>query len=320
MEPNQYPGTPGAEAVQAIAQLARDGQRCSKEVVAGTPVAHFPGTRELASLEQFMQTPLRKRVVAELMSLESFVDYVAKYREPGTALFADFTERGGRVLAVIDYHLAGIDNVAAEAVVATHARWGDHRVLLTLKPSPEWARWVARSGELLTQTEFAEFLEENAADVVTDPDDPKSPDSARIMEVALTLQAKNEVKFRSAIRLQNGQTQIQYHEEISATAGQDGTMDVPQQFCLSLRPFVGTQPFRVTARLKYSIRDGKLVFRYELARLHRLVEEVCREAKAEIEEKLDGITVWLGSLESMSGKCAEQRVGQTTAQTGGLRR
>ena len=71
MEPNQYPGTPGAEAVQAIAQLARDGQRCSKEVVAGTPVAHFPGTRELASLEQFMQTPLRKRVMAEFMSLES---------------------------------------------------------------------------------------------------------------------------------------------------------------------------------------------------------------------------------------------------------
>ena len=301
-----------AAAVREIARLTRDGLTSAVsggDAVGLPPLMIKPGGA-VESLERLLPAPLRKRAAVKLRAVESFVGYVAAHREPGTMLFADFTEKGGRVVAVIDYHLptpaealalspvalgGGVDVaelVAAPAMPAPAtdagalARWGDHRVVLALESSPEWARWTGNAGKDLPQVQFAEFLEENAPDVVVPAAAAKAPNSAQMLDVALTLQAKTEVAFSSGVRLSNGQAQLQYHEVINATAGADGKLEVPERFYLSLRPFVGVSAYLVEARLRYRISGGKLTFRYDLARLHRVIEDVCKDTVQQLSEGL----------------------------------
>ena len=66
----------------------------------------------------------------------------------------------------------------------------------------------------MTQVDFARFLEENMPDVV-------EPDSAELLEVALTFEAKKSVEFSSGVRLANGQIQFQY-DEVSPGHGEEG--------------------------------------------------------------------------------------------------
>lgn len=61
---------------------------------------------------------------------------------------------------------------------------------------------------------------------------------------------------------------------------------MPERFYLSLRPFVGVSAYLVEARLRYRISGGKLTFRYDLARLHRVIEDVCKDTVQQLTEGL----------------------------------
>lgn len=220
---------------------------------------------ESLDLEPFGEAPARKRGKVTLHTGQSLAAYVNHHTvTDATALYADVEAR--RVVAVLDGHHAGSDN----------AGWGEHRAALALRHTPEWLAWIGKNGQMRDQVAFAEHIEENLLDIV-------DPAGADMLELAQTFQATTKVSFKSSQRLSSGEQQLTYLEDTDAKAGAKGDLIIPTRFELALRPFEGTEPYRVTARLRYRIGGGDLAIGYVLDRPEDVVRDAFDQILADIE-------------------------------------
>ena len=244
------------------------------DIIDLTTAEHLTRLDELA--KHAGVAPERKTGVVNLTEHESLSKYVTEHAEQmASTLWAD--RDAGRITAVLNGHLAEDDS----------AGWGDHRAILTLRQTPAWRAWTAASGQLVDQQAFAEFLEDRAADVV-------EPDAATLIEVVTTIEATTGVAFKSAVRLQDGQTQLRYEETTDAKAGQAGQLTIPQRITLGIAPFEGIDPYRLTARLRYRLRDGRLTIGVVLDQPEDVLRAAFGDVIAAVETATD-LTVMHGS-------------------------
>lgn len=164
--------------------------------------------------------------------------------------------------------------------------WRDHRASFSATTTPEMKKWLANDKKQMGQTEFAEYLEDNFADLA-------GADAQTLLNVATTIQATTGINFASARRLQDGQTQLTYNEVVDAKAGADGALKIPQTFALGLRIFKNGDAYKLTARLKYRLHSGSVKFWYELDRPERAVEDAFAGYVATVREK-SGYRVLIG--------------------------
>ncbi len=141
--------------------------------------------------------------------------------------------------------------------------WRDYRVSLALRPTPQWDAWVKGQG-LGEQVRFAERIEDGMPEIT-------SPDGATLLEIAQTFHASIGAEFRQANRLRDGQTQFTYTEDVTAGAGANRQLAIPEMFELAVQPFVGSDAYRVQARLRFRIvargeAKGQLQIGYTLVR------------------------------------------------------
>lgn len=186
--------------------------------------------------------------------VSAFIAYVRDFKNEATRIF--YTQEGF-FEAVIDYHLPGGD-------VASHPRHGDHRAILKIKRSPEWERWEKSSEKPMSQQEFAEFIEDNARDIL-------EPDPAEFLRIATGLQATTGATFRSAINQSNGTIQVQWDEQVNGTVkGTD--QQIPTKFQVGLRPFMGCERYPVECMLRYRILSGVLRLHFKALHLDPITE------------------------------------------------
>ena len=250
----------------------------------GQPTIIVFQDKKIKSLESLNDKPRRKRATVALIDTGSFIEYLNTHKVAGqTTVFGLATEQGGSFNAILDYH------GGAEVSNAGAPNWGDHTATLTLATTPEGRRWTAKSGELMSQEAFAEFIEDNLNDIIR-------PDAAAILDIAQLLVAKKTVNFKSGKRLANGETKLEYVETIESTGGKtNDTLAIPESFVLGIVPFVGADGVEITARLRYRISDsGKLSFAFILNRPFKVIENAFLLARQAIEEKT-GLTVHIGS-------------------------
>jgi uncharacterized protein YfdQ (DUF2303 family) len=288
---------PAVAEAKVIADLARAGvqKHASLDLSTWTPEKQAIAPRliwpdkSITDLEGALPCPLRKRAKAQLGAVDSFIAYVETHQEAGTVVVGDANEKGGGFIAILDYHESRQTGVP---------RWAEHTVTFALEPTPEWVRWLGICGRDLDQRTFAEFIEDNAADIVPSEGDAGTSASA-LMSVATTLQVKTDIRFASGINLQNGQVQLRYEECINGTWGGDNGMAVPQAFHIGVVPFRGGERYAVRVRLRYRGTGGKAIFRLELERPHQVVEAAFKDTKAKIETALV-LTVLVGSITSQA--------------------
>jgi uncharacterized protein YfdQ (DUF2303 family) len=247
------------------------------------PYVLVPKNAELKSLAgQFERTfPKRRAAAVKLSDAPSFIAYVNAFKLPETRVFAD--PATNVVTAILDYHVAGESEANA-------ARWGAHRVSLTLQHTEAWKRWTLQDGQKVDQLTFAEFIENNLRDIA-------EPDGSTILGVSRSLEATKEVGFKSGLRLSDGQTQLVYNERIEATAQvNQQQMAIPEKFVLGIVPFEGgTEAYSVTARLRYRIANGgKLSIGYDLLRPDLIVEDARKQTLSAIGEQI-GLTILRGT-------------------------
>lgn len=203
-------------------------------------------------IERAQPTPLRKKGTQIVKDVASLIAYCK--------------DMGVKDLA---YIYADPDQLALTAVFNDHraasAGWRDHRAVMKCEYTPEYQRWKNNSGQLMDQVKFAEFVEDNLADI-------HGPAATTLLDVATTLQAKTGISFSSAKRLDNGQNQLLYSEAITATAGAQGELQIPRDFSIALRIFKNGEGFIIRARLKYRLQQGGVKFMYELDRPEKSVE------------------------------------------------
>ena len=196
---------------------------------------------------------------------ESFCAYVKRFKSQHTQIFADVNAPVLR--AIIDYH-----NPNGDAGLA------DHQCIFAVAHSEEWKRWREIDGKVLSQAEFADFVEENYADI-------HEPEPAKFLEIVTNVQNRRKISFSSGIRLSDGTHQISFTEEDDTKA--KGYIAVPSEFTLALPIFNGGARYKVRALLRYRIKDGRILF---VVKLHRKVLEE-RAAFADICEAVENSTL-----------------------------
>jgi uncharacterized protein YfdQ (DUF2303 family) len=280
---------------QVIAELAKASvpryEVLDLKVSGLAPRIIFPNNGNIVNLEGTLLAPLRKRGSAALVDADSFATYIQQHRTAGTALYGDANETGGGFVALLD---APPPNAGDAVQLPT---WCEHTATQKLEPTPEWKRWLGKSGVDLDQKTFAEFIEDNAQDIIVPEGDAGKgfPTQQDLLSVASTLQIKTDVRFASSVKLQNGQVQLGYTEQIEAGHGAEGKMLIPERFGLAIAPFRGTPKYLVVARLRYRGTGGKAIFRYEIERPHKIVESAFNDVRMVI-EKATKLKVLVGSI------------------------
>lgn len=243
-----------AAALQDLAHAATEAQQIGEARFLVLP-PHYALHEVTDQVEKADAEPRRERGTVTLKSIDSLLavlkdhdraDLACVYADPDTL----------QIVAVLNDHRHDTPG------------WRDWRVQYRAELTPEAKRWLENNGAARAkdQTAFAEFLEDNIADI-------QEPDAQDLLTVATTIQATTGIEFKSGRRLQDGQVQLQYVENIDAKAGANGALTIPKTFTLGLRLFKNGDGYKMTARLKYRLNGGSVKFWYELDRPERALED-----------------------------------------------
>lgn len=229
-------------------------------------------------LEQFADRPRRKTGTVRVHDSNTFVEYLAKHGLPDTEVWADVTRQ--HLVAIINAHQKVGEDTDSVTFADMGANWGDFRALLELRPTKAWEAWTALDRQLTDQNTFAEHLEDRLVDVY-------EPTGADMLELAQTFQATIGVTFESSKQLSSGERQLAYKETVEAGAGRRGQMQIPKEFTLGLIPFEGAETYKVTARFRYRITDGRLRIGYVLDRPEDVLRTAFLDIVAAVERQVD---------------------------------
>lgn len=248
--------------MQAVIDAARKGVVATKVDESGKQsLWAVPGKDGVAlqtvCLETGLDKPVRKRGTIQVFDATSF-NAILEANDGGNAtIYIDRDAEKPSIVAVL--------NGNGESGPG----WGDFRVEIVFRFTPQWLKWKAIDGKLLPQLEFAEFIEENLPDIVL-------PSGADMMEIAQDLSAKRTVDFKSTVRLADGRFQFQNIEDMTAQIGA-GQIGIPPMIKLGIAPVYGLPPFGIDGRFRYRIENNKLKLGIKLQRLEDVMVAVVND-------------------------------------------
>jgi len=240
-------------------------------VIAKTMIDGKTTREDVKSIEHLLPNPIRKTASVDFKRPESFMLYVNAHKiDTHTAIYIHERDENLSVKAVIDDNQVSANGIAA---------WGSHLATYTPEVSREWSTWMMANGSPSRQAQFAHFIESNLLDIA-------QPAGADLLEIVKTLEAKKSVKFKTGVRLDNGDTVFQYEETTDSKAGEKGQFQIPQTITLAIPVFKGGDPYQLEANFRYRIEDGELTMWYELVRPHKIVEHAMETI---VKQFIDGI-------------------------------
>lgn len=252
---------------------------------AGIPYVVVPHGATVASLKAFLPKGVAAR--CSFNDVASFLQYVQTF----TALKSPpriWAGRRGPFVAYLDYHVPpegpDVDPVEGRC---------QHRADLVLEHSEAWREWIVkRHGKWLTQYDFAEFIEDRIGDIVGD--------GAEMLEIARTLESKQNVAFKSGVRLDNGDFCLNWETTSTAKAGQRGDLEVPDHIGVLIPVFDGEDPIELVARLRYRITDGALMFQLAFKEIDARLIECFDDVRTRIAVACQ-VPVYIGKVSVLEG-------------------
>ena len=255
----------------ALEEAVNLGQKIGQPIL--TEAIHYaivPHNAKVESLKnlQYPHGLLPDRIIqsVQLRDADSFAKYVLAYTDVRTRVFAE--PKNNTFLAVLDYH--GIGN---------EPEFLSHNASFQMTFDDRWVTWSGKSEKVFNQADFAEFIEDNIADIA-------HPPGAVMLEVARELHASSEMNFSSKVTPKNGQVQFSYTENLTTQGVNGGKLEVPDFFTLRIPIFYGEEPIEVLARLRFRISSGKLTFFYKLQRQSEIVSTAFDYAVASVADAL----------------------------------
>ena len=266
----------------------------SKNAVAGTELELYgdthvvvPKSCDLKRIEDPAKKPVKVKKHVELETMGSFLDYFNRFANDESTIHA--IKKNSQFMAVIDH--------ATSDGMPDHE---DHTTSYRCPRTTEWLQWKNNSEAIMDQQSFAKFIEDNIPEIVKpkdedNPDKTPYPTGAEMLEIAMTLSANTKVRFSQGIRLDNGQVQLTYNEEIDGKAGASGQLNIPQVFNLGIKLYEGGEHYAMEARFRYRIKEGQLTMWYELVRPHKVTEAAFDDIYQIIKEGMDKGHIYRGS-------------------------
>lgn len=275
-------------AVKAIEDLARQSNSTVVELklsekLPGLPQAipalldgvegNLAGVRDL--FEKHRIYPERKKGTSKVTTLESFIDLTDRHKTEDSVIFANTDWTKPSLTAVIDYHRK--PNAGA-------ADYGQHRIHYEFPLSEEWKAWQKLNGQVMTQEDFAVFIEDHVQELSA-PDAEESeywrglfgfkvayPNELQALSRGLSVTVNQNVK--SNVVLQSGEGEIVFEEDHRDAQGNKFT--VPGLFILNIAPFFLGSTCRIPVRLRYRVRSGAAVWFYNIYRPDQFITEQVR--------------------------------------------
>jgi uncharacterized protein YfdQ (DUF2303 family) len=259
--------------IQAAIDSGRDQVQLLPEITGYLRSVVVPKASEVRSLHRDkLEAPRFLTARVKFHDPQAFIEYFNAFKDEDSRIF--YTQ-AGVFMAVLDYHLACAKD--GEGEIPAGQRHGDHLAILELKRSPEWEAWVTSSGVPMSQQAFAEFIEDHAREII-------SPDATTMLRVASGLHATIGAEFRQATNQANGQIQLSFNETINGTVN-GVAEEIPSQFQIGIRPFMGCDRYPVDCRLRYRIeRNAGAALKLHYKALH--LEPVTETALSGIIDKI----------------------------------
>lgn len=272
-----HPEIPPKSSIDAIAELGRHAAGASVLHIKtdglgdGLPPTvpvlfdHRLGSAGLQSLhteiEKYRLDPLRRIGTARATTRDSFIALVQRHALPQSVLFAKTDWPNPQLLAVIDYH--AMDEGPGHL---------QHRVVYDFPVSDEFKAWSGNDAKAMTQQQFAEFCEERVCDLAAPTEQEESfysgmfrvpvASPADMVTLSRGLQVNVESVAKSTVTLQSGEGEIMFAEQHLDNNRQK--LVVPGLFMICAPAFVGGDPVRLPARLRYRVAGGKVSWQYHL--------------------------------------------------------
>lgn len=228
----------------------------------GSTLALVPAGYQLQELKHLRERPQRIDTTVKVTSATAFIDYWQRFQTPASMAFVD-TDKA-KIVGILDYH-------AADGIPA----FREHRITYEIPKTPEWDKWAAANGKAMEQEEFAKFIEDMAPEIV-------EPTSAQMLEIASTLAIQKNASFSRAIRLDNGQVQFTYTEDLQGRAGAQGHLNIPEKIRLGVQLFRGEARDEIVARFRYRLHGGNVKMWVDMVRPHETRDRAVREIAARI--------------------------------------
>jgi uncharacterized protein YfdQ (DUF2303 family) len=266
------------------------------EIITIAQKAMKPEPIAVGGTERLLFLPANEHEGAKIVDLDQYAPPLVPRRKSGTIvvfsvhafnniLFAN--KDAGTQRVYLDQNLAG---PVITGVMNDHGEegpgWRDFRCVIQFRETVQWKKWRAIDGKMLSQEDFAEFIEQNITDIF-------DPPGAQMLEIVTYLQATRSVDFKSALSLSNGQVQLQNIESVDAKVGA-GQLAIPAEFTLALMPIQGADTFKIPARFRYRIVDGKLRLGLKLLRIEEVMDQIFDEAVKNIAVG-EGVTMIAGT-------------------------
>jgi uncharacterized protein YfdQ (DUF2303 family) len=228
------------------------------------PVIVVPQDMKIESLAKFYP-PKRVDQRVTLLEAGSFIDYVNRFKDKDTLIFSDVSESGVTFKAILDYHQPPEEKQGLTA----KARYCKHVATFNAVETPEWKVWGRNNRVIMTQLEFAEFLENNLQLFV-------EPKGAELLELVRTLHGHSNARFNTSLRLDNGAYSASYEEDVSikgSAGSKSGDIKLPPEIAAGFAIFQGAEPYKIKARLKCRIVDRQLKLYFETIQLPNIVRD-----------------------------------------------
>jgi uncharacterized protein YfdQ (DUF2303 family) len=241
----------------------------------GTPIVVAPSGWIVHPMENYMDSPNRIQSHIVITDLESFIQYVIRYKEPSTIIqFSKSSAGTVKATAVIDFHGAPITVGGLNAPM-----WGSHLVTFSTEATTAWKTWTRSNTRMMNQAKFADFIYQNIVDI-------KKPVGADMLEIIQTLKATAKGEFKDMKELK-GSFEIINRMEVTTTSGAvDKELTLPESMSVSLTPFYGGPAIDLKADIMLEIPkgdNGRLALGYRFYRMDDALEIMAETIKTKLE-------------------------------------
>jgi uncharacterized protein YfdQ (DUF2303 family) len=216
-----------------------------------------------------LDRPTRRRGQVILSDVESFVAYVGRFGTADTLLYASLEDE--QITAVLNDHPEFSGGGADDALGGRR----DDVAALRLQVTEDWRMIVQHSGQMLPQRRFAELIEDLAHTVVR-------PDSATMLEIASTLNVRQNIDFASRVRTQSGDVEFRFEQTSDARAGRDARVEIPPLIAFSAPIWIGSPQVVIEARLRFHGSSEGASMGYRLMQQDMIAELAFRGLVEEI--------------------------------------
>lgn len=255
---------PDAAVTALMADAAAEATHEIKKVeIDGRIFYSVPAGRDLKTFESELSKPFRLKGKIDVCGAESLLKVIERFKNSPAVV--QFSRSQLFVHAIL--------NAAADE----QPGWADHTVFWQLKKHRDLKAWEGINGKPLSQLQFMLFLEDRVVDVVGDAGVSQSA----LQTVVGDLEVTTDAKFQAKRDVHNGNYVL--HSDLTNKP----TVEVPKEFVIGVPIFEGLDiAYKITVRLRYSVKEGALTFVVNLANLDAVLDQAWEEIVKSITDNL----------------------------------